>query len=188
VLEDALNHGLLGDGADDAHSAATTGLGTGRDVKVVNPREKLVPREEAAPGRRRRWRWRGRGRLLGIERGRTVLRGRSDEARAPRRSRTEKALVSQEVLAGRGHEPGDAAQKLSGGEEPVGVAVAAALAQREGDAAVGGQGDLVVSKGGPQGVADEAVAAVAVGGLDTQVGVHFDAVHVDEAWAEDLGA
>jgi len=89
------------------------------------------------------------------------------------------------MLAGGSDEPGDAPKELRGGEEPVGVAVAARLAQGEGDTAVGRQGDLVVGEGGPQGVANEAMAALVVAGLDAQVGVHVDAIDIDEARTEE---
>jgi hypothetical protein len=88
-------------------------------------------------------------------------------------------MVPDEMLAGRGHEPGEAAQELGGREEPLDVAVAAGLSQSEGRRAPRSEAEQP-----PCGVAEEAVTSLVVAGLDAQVGVDIDDFDIDETRAE----
>jgi hypothetical protein len=114
-------------------------------------------------------------------------RGRHDE-RAPSGGWREYAFVTDEPLADGGDEPGETAEELKRGEQAVRVAVATRLSQGEGDAAVAGLAELLVSEWGPQAVSDEPLPPLAIAGLDAQIGVDVDAIHVDQAGTETLGS
>ena len=114
-----------------------------------------------------------------------ALRARIEDHESAPASRGRKyAFVTDEMLPWRHDEPGEATQKLERGEKPMGVAVLARFAQRERDAAVLRELELLVGEWRPQTVANEALATVVVGRLDAHVGVDVDAVYFDETRAE----